>query len=228
VPVVVVVPQSTSGPAKAALAREGAQVILHGASWSEANALATSLITPDDAFVHPFDDPGLWEGHATLIDEVAAAGLRPDAVALSVGGGGLMCGVIEGLRRHGWSDVPIIASETQGADSFAQSLAQGRRVELAEITSISPTLGAKQVAAQAFDWTKTHPIQSRVVTDGAAARASLSFLDDHRVLTEPACGATLALFYDAPQTLEPFERVLVVVCGGVTASREQLETWARL
>jgi L-serine/L-threonine ammonia-lyase len=226
-PVLVIVPESTSEAAKLALAREGAQVIVHGASWTEANALALSHVTPDDAFIHPFDDPGLWEGHATLIDEVAATGLRPDAVVLSVGGGGLMCGIVEGLNRNGLADVPVIACETRGADSFAQSLAQGRRVELPVITSIAATLGAKQVAQQAFDWSQTRPTQSYVMSDGEASRACLRFLDDHRVMTEPACGASLALVYDAPERLAAFDKVLVVVCGGV-AEVAQLQEWAKL
>ena len=227
-PVLVVVPVSASEAAKAALAREGAQVIVHGASWSEANALALSHVSPDDAFIHPFDDPGLWEGHATMIDEVVADGLRPDAVVLSVGGGGLMCGVLEGLHRHGLSHTPVIACETRGADSFAQSVAAGRRVELPAITSIAATLGARQVAQQAFDWTKTHRIQTHVVSDGEAARACLALLDDHRVMTEPACGAALALVYDAPERLAAFDKVLVIVCGGVAADVAQLQAWARL
>jgi len=47
--------------------------------------------------VHPFDDPLLWEGHATLIDEVVRAQVPFDAVVVSVGGGGLLAGIVEGL-----------------------------------------------------------------------------------------------------------------------------------
>jgi L-serine/L-threonine ammonia-lyase len=149
-------------------------------------------------------------------------------VVLSVGGGGLMCGVIEGLNRNGMADVPVIACETRGADSFSQSVAQRRRVELPSITSISATLGARQVAQKAFEWSQTRPTQTYVMSDGEAARACLKFLDDHRVLTEPACGASLSLVYDAPERLAAFQRVLVVVCGGVSADVAQLQAWARL
>jgi L-serine/L-threonine ammonia-lyase len=58
--------------------------------------VAMSLNRDDNALIHPFDDPLLWMGHATMIDEVVASGLKPDAVFLSVGGG-LLCGVAEGL-----------------------------------------------------------------------------------------------------------------------------------
>ena len=95
VPVTVVVPETASARAKALIEQEQAQLIVHGASWQEANALALALamVGPGDAFVHPFDDPLLWLGHSSLIDEVAQAGVKPDAVVLAVGGGGLLSGV---------------------------------------------------------------------------------------------------------------------------------------
>ena len=158
VPVLVVVPETTTARARELIARENAQVIVHGASFQEANALAQSMVTGSDAFIHPFDDPLLWQGHASMIDEVAAAGVKPDAVVLSVGGGGLMCGVIEGLRRNGWSDVPVVAVETIGADSLAQSLAANERIELPGISSIATSLGARKVAEQAFALAQQHPV----------------------------------------------------------------------
>lgn len=85
-PVTVVVPETTTERAKQLLHLEDAKVVVHGSSWQEANALAQTLVGPNDAFIHPFDDPLLWAGHASLVDEVAEAGLKPDAVVLSVGG----------------------------------------------------------------------------------------------------------------------------------------------
>ena len=225
VPVLVVVPESTSARARELIRREQAEILVHGASFLEANAMAQSLVTATDAFIHPYDDPLLWQGHASMIDEVARAGLVPDAVVVSVGGGGLLCGVIEGLRRNGWDGVPVVAVETAGADSLAQALRAGERVTLPAITSIATSLGARQVSAQAFELARSHPVQSRVVSDQAAVQACLRFLDDHRVLVEPACGATLALAYDAPQALAGYKNVLAIVCGGVTATLAQLQQW---
>ena len=226
IPMLVVVPETTSARAIDLLRREHAEVIVHGASFQEANAMALSLVTATDAFIHPFDDPLLWEGHATMIDEVARAGVTPDAVILSVGGGGLLCGVIAGLRRNGWPGVPVIAVETAGADSLAQSIAAGERIELPRISSIATSLGARKVSEQAFKWTSEHPVRSVVVPDSAAVDACIRFMDDHRVVVEPACGATLAVAYDAAAALGEFRNVLVIVCGGVTATVAQLRQWA--
>lgn len=226
VPVTVVVPETTSQRARELLALEAAEVVVHGASWQEANELALSMIGASDAFLHPFDDPLLWRGHASMIDEVCQSGLKPDAVVLSVGGGGLLSGVAEGLHRNGWGHVPILAVETEGAASLHQSMVAGRLVELEKITSVATSLGAKRVCQRAFQWSKEHPIRSVVVSDAAALSACTRFLDDHRVLVEPACGASLALAYDGAGELEGFDTVLVIVCGGATATLDQITQWS--
>ncbi|MCH8073865.1 MAG: pyridoxal-phosphate dependent enzyme [Proteobacteria bacterium] len=226
VPVVVVVPETTTDIAKSLIQQEGAEVIVHGAAFHEANALALSMLKDADAFLHPFDDPLIWQGHASLVDEVVQSGVKPDAIVLSVGGGGLLSGVVEGLNRNGWTGVPVIAVETAGADSFAQSLRAGHRVELATITSIATSLGATQICEQAFNWSKQHPLRSIVVSDRVAVSACQRFLDDHRVVVEPACGASLAVVYDVAAEIEEFNSVLVIVCGGVTATIEQLREWS--
>jgi L-serine/L-threonine ammonia-lyase len=223
VPVVVVVPQTTTEQAKALIRQEGAEVVVHGPTWHEANALALSMVGESDAFLHPFDDPLIWQGHASLVDEVVRAGVTPDAIVLSVGGGGLLSGVIEGLHRNQWSDVPVIAVETAGADALAQSLEAGSRIRLAAITSIATSLAAPQVCEQAFNWTSKHPIRSVVVSDQAAVSASLKFLADHRIVVEPACGASLAVVYDSAAELAEFESVLVVVCGGAGTNVARLQ-----
>ncbi|WP_288442277.1 pyridoxal-phosphate dependent enzyme [uncultured Pseudomonas sp.] len=226
VPVTVVVPETTTERAKQLLRLEDAKVVVHGSSWQEANELALTLVGAEDAFIHPFDDPLLWAGHASLVDEVAAAGFKPDAVVLSVGGGGLLSGVVQGLQRNGWDDVPVLAVETRGAASLHAAMQAGHTVELPGIASVASSLGAKRVAEQALTCTRAHPVHSHVVSDRAALQACERFLLDHRLLVEPACGAALALPYDE-QTLASYSRVLVVVCGGATATLEQIQAWLK-
>jgi L-serine/L-threonine ammonia-lyase len=225
--VTVVVPETTSERAKELLRLEDAEVIVHGASWQEANELAVSLVGEADAFIHPFDDPLLWQGHATLVDEVFRSGLEPDAIVLSVGGGGLLSGVAEGLHRNGWGHIPIIAVETDGSASFHEASKVGRPVELDRIASVATSLGAKRVCDRAVQWSKEHPIRSVLVSDQSALSACERFLADHRVLVEPACGASLALAYEDAPELRSFRTVLVVVCGGATSTIDQIRQWSR-
>jgi L-serine/L-threonine ammonia-lyase len=223
--VTVVVPETTAARARRLIAAEGAQVIVHGQSWQEAHEHALSLLgvnRADAQYVHPFDDALIWEGHASLVDELAAAALKPDAIVLSVGGGGLLAGVAQGLQRHGWSDVALITAETIGSDSFAQSLAAGSVVELARITSIATTLGAKRICTRAFEVSREFRTHAQVVSDLAALQACLQLADDHRLVVEPACGASLALMYQDAPVLEAFREIVVIVCGGAGVSYSEL------
>lgn len=225
IPVSVFVPETTSDRAKALIRQEGAEVFVHGASWQEANERALQALDAETAFVHPFDDPLLWTGHATMIDEVVRAGVQFDAVVLSVGGGGLLAGVSEGLDRNGLKQVSIIAAETEGAASLAAAVKAGKPVELPAITSIATSLGARKVAERAFEITQNRSVDCVVVDDRAAVDACMRFLDDHRVLVEPACGAALAVAYSHADRLARFERVLMIACGGATATLAQLQAW---
>lgn len=59
---------------------------------------------------------------------------RPGLIVLSVGGGGLFCGVIEGLDEVGWGNVPVLCMETKGADCFNVALKAKNLVTLPDIT----------------------------------------------------------------------------------------------
>ncbi|MGD2126680.1 MAG: pyridoxal-phosphate dependent enzyme, partial [Desulfobacteraceae bacterium] len=228
VEVTVYVPASTPIYMREIIRREGATVVEHGESWDDAHAHASETARQESAaYVPPFDDPLIWSGHATMIEEVADNGPRPDAVVLAVGGGGLLCGVLEGLHRVGWTDIPVIAVETEGAASFAASLKADRLMTLDRITSIATTLGARTVASQALYWKRRHPIIPWVVSDLDAVRACLHFADDHRLLVEPACGAALSAVYNRAKPLTGKNPVLVIVCGGAGVSLSLLQEWDR-
>uniref|UniRef100_A0A3B3UKP2 L-serine ammonia-lyase n=1 Tax=Poecilia latipinna TaxID=48699 RepID=A0A3B3UKP2_9TELE len=200
-PATVVVPSSTPPLVVRRLQEQGAAVKVAGKVWDDANAEALRLAETEQlTFVPPFDHPLLWEGHASVVAEAAAAlgpGARPGAVLLSVGGGGLLCGVVRGLKDAGWADVPVIAMETVGADCFNAAIKAGELVTLDDITSEAKCLGAKTVCRRAFELSQSGEatIISELVTDQEALRAVQMFLDEERVLVEMACGAALAAIY---------------------------------
>jgi L-serine/L-threonine ammonia-lyase len=226
VPVQIVVPERTTERARQLIRGEGAAVIEHGAAWDDSHLFATRLADEQGgAYIHPFDDPDAWTGHATMIHEVAETGMRPGTVVVSVGGGGLLSGVVQGMHDSGWLDTPVVAVETAGADSFAAAVAAGHLVTLPAITSIATTLGARTVAPRALAWAADHRITPWVVSDRAAVEACMRFADDHRVLVEPACGASLAAVYGQAGPLDGLKPVLVIVCGGAGVTRELLDSW---
>jgi len=222
VPVTVVVPETASERARGLIRDQAAEVVVHGRSWQEAHDHAQTLLSEGVAYLHPFDDPLIWEGHASLITETVASGLAIDTVVLSVGGGGLLCGVARGLQEVARPDVALVTAETVGADCFSRSVRSGRLVELEQISSVATSLGAKRVAAKALEVAGQLAVVPRVVSDGEALDACLRFADDHRVVVEPACGAALALAYRGEEALQRGGNVLLIVCGGSGVSHRDL------
>jgi L-serine/L-threonine ammonia-lyase len=226
IPVKVVIPQTTPSLMVEKIEREQAEVIIHGEDWMAADQLARKLAqVPGSFYISPFDHPLIWQGHATLIHEAAVQGEKPDAIVVAVGGGGLFCGVIQGLYDVGWEDIPVFSAETEGAASLAQSIQEGRKVTLNTIKTIARSLGARQVAEKAWEWTQRHPVFPLVVSDQQALNACLRFMDDHRMLVEPACGAALASIYDRLIDSDKYKKVLVVVCGGNGVTTSLLQEW---
>ena len=223
--VTVFVPKTTNPIFLKHLEFEGADIKIHGEVWDEAHQAAMEFVNKTHrGYVPPFDHPSIWRGHSTMIDEVIQQCEKPDAVITAVGGGGLLCGVLEGLERHGWSDTSVFSVETEGAASFAASIKAGELVTLERINTIATSLGAKRVANKLFEWSQKQPIIPLVVTDHATVSACKKFIDDHRVLVEPACGAALSIIYDIHhiKSLAEAKSVLVIVCGGVGISIDLL------
>jgi L-serine/L-threonine ammonia-lyase len=225
IPVTVVVPKTTKKRAIDLIKLEGAKVVISGDNWDEAHLHAMSLLENEVAYIHPFDDPYIWEGHASIVDEISNDGVAPDVMVLSVGGGGLLIGVIEGLKRNRWQNVPILAVETRGADSLSVASRAKKHIGLERITSIATTLGAKKIARRAFELLSVHEIVSYVVTDADAIAGCFSFLDDHRTLVEPACGASISTIYKGCDFLRDKQNIVVIVCGGVGVTIRQLDEW---
>ncbi|MBV8635213.1 MAG: pyridoxal-phosphate dependent enzyme [Burkholderiaceae bacterium] len=224
----IVVPATTPESVRARIRTLGAEVVVSGGVWDEANQEALRLCSePGSVYVPPFDHPDIWDGNASLIDEAARQieGGAFDVVVCAVGGGGLMAGVLHGLHRNGLQHVPVIAAETEGAASFAAAIEAGEPVTLPAITSIAGSLGAKRVAEEAYEWTRRHEIRSAVVTDADTVDACLRFADEMRMLVEPACGAALAVAYGRLPQLAPFKRPLIVVCGGIGVDLGKLAAW---
>lgn len=225
VPVSVFVPETAGARPKALIQGFGAKLTVAGSNWGQAHKAALADVGPADAMVHPFDHPLLWEGHATLVDELARQIPKPQAIVCAVGGGGLLCGVVEGLHRNGWEDVPVAAVETRGAASLAAAMQAHKPVDVSPIATVATSLGAPIICEQALSWSRRHPITSVLVEDDEAIRGTLALLRTHRVLTEPACGAAIAALGKGVPIIYEASSIAVVVCGGVAVDEQQLAMW---
>jgi len=226
------------------------EVIQAGASWQFADNHLREVVLKNleadgqvkGVYVPPFDDPLIWDGNSTIIEEIrdqlphaglsaiAEESAKPDAIVCSVGGGGLFAGICQGLDRMGWADVPVLAMETKGADSLAHALQARQHVALDGITSLASSLGAVRVAYRAFQDGQRANVKSVVLSDAQACMGAWRLADDERILVEPACGVNVAPCYtgDLKKALPGLDekgRVVVVLCGGNGVSLDLLKEW---
>lgn len=171
--------------------------------------------------LHPFDNEPIWQGNSTIIDELAeqlpaVAGdsasyrnkhIPMDAIICSVGGGGLLNGLIMGLERFKpiasttttttttsdkVSPIHLVAIETYGTDSLSHAMSSQSHVSIPKITSQATSLGATRVSQKTFQYAVSPPhglaVHSAVLSDADAARGVLRLVDDERILVELACG----------------------------------------
>lgn len=239
-PITVVVPETTMAYTRTLLRNLGAEVLVEGSSWSVANEYAEILVEKrEDAFmIHPFEGDSIHRGHATVAHEIfeqwdeATGGndgnaSRPDVVVTVVGGGGLLMGIMNGMKDVGWGDVTIIAGETEGAASFARSLDEGKRVTLPGITSIATSLGATTVSRTLFEVVReetqsdTPRVESFVTSDRQAIDGCVTLADTERILVEPACGVTVAYLLERAGHLVG-KNVVLMICGGSNVTLSSL------
>ena len=221
----VVVPKTTSEFMINKITNLGTEVEVFGKVWDEADQYALKISKELDAvYVSPFDDPLLWKGHSTIIDESARQMEQPDKIVVAVGGGGLLCGIFEGMKRNEWTDAQVITTETFGAASFYKSWHAKEIVELEEIATMATSLGAKKVAEQSLQSSYDFDVQPFIMSDEEATKATLSLLNEYNVMVEPACGAALSVPYFHSGLIGENETALIIVCGGANTQVKKLST----
>jgi len=235
IPCTVFLPASTPQSAANNIKEYGANVEYFGEIWNDADSEARRRITDNSVlYISPFDHPKIWEGHASIISELKAdlRNDKPSLIVCSVGGGGLITGILEGLEKENWQDVPVLAMETKGAESLNAAMQKKELVKLSGIQSIAKSLGTQQVAEQCLAKCLNHPgkVYSKVCNDTETIDSVEQFLGHHRFFVEPSCAATLTACYK-PEYLEDLNLsdgpIILIVCGGSAVSMDLLKKWKR-
>src|SRR5258705_9922306 len=104
----------------------GAEVVLHGTIWDEANEKAKELVRDQGlTYVHPFDDEQLIAGQGTLGLEIVQDWAEIDAVVVPIGGGGLISGVSMAVKSHN-PKIRVIGVESSDGTAMEASVKAGR------------------------------------------------------------------------------------------------------
>ncbi|KAH7636836.1 hypothetical protein HUG17_7042 [Dermatophagoides farinae] len=258
IPCHIIVGQKTPSIICDAVREYGATVERYGIVWEQANqhAIETTIDSKTAFLVHPFDHQAIWQGHSTIVDEIAQDldGEIPSIIVTCCGGGGLLCGIVQGIRRHGWEKrTKILAMETKGTHSFNLCVKNGgRRTRLNEITSLVSSLAANEVCEKVVEYFRDNQPQilSRLITDVQAAETCVHFANDHRFLIGLACATSIAAVYtgiveriitknedlheslydkrDEQEMTDNEGPIVVIVCGGCEISLNHLKEYRDL
>jgi len=211
-PTTVFVPSGVA-PAKAAKIRSyGADLRVEGAYWDEANRKALALAAQGVTYFHPFADPFVMAGQGTVALEMLADAPDLDTLVVAIGGGGLISGMAVAAKAIKPS-IRIVGVEPFGAATMHDSLAAGRVVELAQITTKVPTLAAKRTEEVNFEIARRH-VEQVVLIDDPAMQTACEFLwKEMGVAADPSGAAAVAALLVGAYKPKAGERVGALVCG---------------
>lgn len=190
---VIVMPVTTPSVKIDAVRAFGAEVILHGDSYSDAYAHALTLQASQGlTFVHPFDDPEVIAGQGTIAMEILQHFQEPiDAVFVAIGGGGLIAGIASYLKQV-QPETKVIGVQMSDSDAMAQSLACGHRVVLKEVGLFSDGTAVKQVGEETFRLCQKYVDEIVIVDTDAVCAAIKDVFEDTRAILEPAGALAIA------------------------------------
>ena len=213
IPCTIYLPVSTPTLKVEAIRKLGAEVILHGQAWDEANEKAIETARQNGSnYVHTFNDPFVIAGQGTIVLELLEQIKDIDLIITSIGGGGLISGTISAVQ-HFSPKTRVAGVETEGANCMAASLKAGKVVELPAITSVADSLGARKTTERQFEIVSKYADGVAVVTDEEAIASLLEVLAQDKILVEPATACSLAALTNKKIKVQPDETIVVVMCG---------------
>jgi threonine dehydratase len=219
---VIVMPQTTPEIKVDAVRALGAEVVLIGDRYAEAQQHSERLAKETGlVFVHPFDDPLVIAGQGTVAVEMLRQSPNLAAVFVPVGGGGLIAGMgayIKALQP----DVQVIGVEPVDADAMAQSLEAGRRVRLAEVGLFADGVAVQQVGEHTFPIVQATVTEIIRVDNDEICAAIKDIFDDTRTIVEPAGALALAGLKSYVETRLVRGQRLAAVLSGANMNFDRL------
>jgi threonine dehydratase len=201
----------------------GAEVVLHGDSYSDAAAHAQVLQESRGlTFVHPFDDPDVIAGQGTIAMEILRQHTGPiDAIFVAIGGGGLISGVaayVKAIRP----EIRVIGVQTVDSDAMSRSLKAGRRVELAEVGLFSDGTAVRKVGKETFRLCRQWVDGIVLVDTDAICAAIKDVFQDTRAVLEPAGALAIAGLKSWVAREGVRDRTLVAIACGANMNFDRL------
>lgn len=214
IPAVVVMAENATPTKIAATRAYGAEVVLHGTIWDEANEKALELARERDlTYIHPFDDPQLIAGQGTIGLEIYEDYPDVEVAVVPIGGGGLISGVSMALKSLNPA-IRIIGVESSGAPAMKRSVEAGQRVTLDEVDCIIDGLRVKRVGVHTLSVVRRFVDEIVTLPDERIFDAVLWIMSHMKLVAEGAAASTVGALLEGLVRASPDTRVVCVLSGG--------------
>jgi threonine dehydratase len=210
---VIYLPEST-GPEKAEKLRAwGAEVVVEGAVWDDADEAARRRAERDGlTYVHPFSDPRVIAGQGTVGLEMLKQAPQVDMLLVAVGGGGLISGVAAAAKALK-PGTRVIGVEPEGAPTLSRSVDAGHLVTLDSVPTRAVTLAPRRSAELNLDIIRRSVDGFVLVSDAEMRRAAQWLWFEMGIAAELSGAAALAALQTGKVAPPPDAVVAAVVCG---------------
>ena len=193
----------------------GAEAVISGASYAEAQQRCDAYVAESGALpIHPYDAPETIAGAGTVAleweEDVRRFALAPlDTVLVAVGGGGLISGVAAWFEDR----IKVVGVEPEGSRALDAALEAGAPVDVPVASIAADSLGAKRVGRLNFEICRRSVGAVVLVPDEAIVEAQRRLWSEISIVAEPGGAAAYAALASGAYRPEGGERVGVLVCG---------------
>jgi len=213
IPCAVVMPESASITKVESTKKYGAEVILHGRVYDDAEKRAVEISKRNGlAMIHPFDDFDIISGQGTIALEISNQIEDIDEVIVPVGGGGLISG-IAGVIKTLNPDIRVVGVEPENSPKFTASLEAGRITNVEIRPTIADGLVTKKPGRTTYEIVRALVDTVITVNEDEIARAIHFLLENEKVLAEGAGAVGVAALLGKKLDANG-KNVAVIVSGG--------------
>ncbi len=200
-----------SSPAKIAVIRShGAEVVIGGARYADAQEACDRHVAETGALrIHPFAAESTITGQGTVGLEWEQDGPALDTVLVAVGGGGLISGIASWWANR----VKVVGVEPEGSRALHAALQAGRSVDVEVDSVAADSLGARNTGDLVHAICSRNVDHVALVTDASIREAQAMLWRDYRIATEPGGAAALAALISSAYKPQRGERVGILLCG---------------
>ncbi|MCU0667564.1 MAG: pyridoxal-phosphate dependent enzyme, partial [Patescibacteria group bacterium] len=186
IPALIVMPITTPEIKINAVKNLGARIKLYGDNYSETAEYVKKLVKETGMiYIHPFDDPLVIAGQATVGKEIIEQVPDVTHIFVPVGGGGLLAGIAEYIKMLK-PNIRVISVEPIDSNVMQQSLKANDRVKLKHVGIFADGVAVKQVGVNTFNIAKKYVDNAITVDNDQICAAIKHIFEETRNIVEPA------------------------------------------